>query len=103
MDDGLKIILEGLRDEGAATRSAVATLAAGVHRADLASQRVETRLIEVLDRLSELDDIDDRISRMEAKAQWVKAWSAGAAAAVVAVFGVLAWIAQHLPALAVID
>lgn len=41
-----------------------------------------------------------RIAKIERSAAWVRAWSAGAAAALVAVFGALVWVGARLPALA---
>ena len=103
MDDGLKMILEHLQDEGAATRGAVASLASSIHRAELTSQRTETRLVEVLDRLRQCDTdhraIAHRLEAVEAKAEWVKAWSAGAAAVTLAILGGIGWIASNMPAL----
>ena len=103
MDDGLKMILDNLQDEGIATRSAVAALASSVHRSEMATQRTETRLVEVLDRLHQCDrdhrDIAGRLAAVEAKAVWVKAWSAGAAAVTLAILGGIGWIASNMPAL----
>lgn len=101
MDSGLKMILENLQDEGAATRSSIAALASSVHRAELAGQRTETRLTEVLDRMKQ-GDVDHRalarrLDAVEAKAAWVKAWSAGAAAITAAILGGIGWLMSHMP------
>lgn len=41
--------------------------------------------------------LDQRIAHIERQAAWVRAWSAGAVAVVVAVFGAIAWVAVRLP------
>lgn len=103
MDDGLKMLLDNLQDEGVATRASVAALASSIHRTELASQRVETRLVEVLDRMRQGDAdhrrLADRLEAVEAKAVQVQAWSAGAAAVTVAILGGIGWIASHMPTL----
>lgn len=61
--------------------------------------RVEARLDEVLNRLEELDAMSDRLDKAESDIAWVRAWSAGAAAAAVGLFGAITWIATKMPAI----
>jgi hypothetical protein len=63
----------------------------------VAVARIEEHLVAIVDQLAEVEDLDGRLTEVERSANWVKAWSAGAFAAVVAVFGALSWIAANLP------
>lgn len=92
---------EGMRD-----------LAENIADVAASSGRIEEQMLSVSTRLNDLRADHDltvaRISKTEAamyrriigiekQAALVKAWAAGAAAAVVGIFGALAWVASMLP------
>lgn len=83
MTDEMKMVLEQLRSDS--------------DRARNAHERIEAQLSVIASRLDEVDDLADRVVKVERAAAWVRAWSAGAAAAVMAVFGALTWIMAHMP------
>lgn len=65
---------------------------------DLSDVRVAVARIEEQLKGLGREDVEGRLEQVERDIAWAKAWSAGAFAAVLAVFGVLSWVVAKMPA-----
>lgn len=92
---------EGMRD----LAENIADVAASSGRIEEQMSSMSTRLNDLrkdhdltVARISKTEEaMYRRISGIEKQAAWVKAWSAGAVGAILAVLGAVGWVAAHLP------
>lgn len=116
-DDSLRQMLAQFSADLREGREYMQSLAHDVASVGGTCMRIEEKLAHLADRLAELRKDHDRvvveitrtdqamlrrISAIEKQAAWVRAWSAGAAAVVLAVGGALAWAIAKMPGIVTI-
>lgn len=105
-------VLANLADEMREGREVAQSLARNLSIVSGTCMRIEQQISNLSERLDELREDHDRvcieiaqtdraiaarISKIEKQAAWVRAWAAGAAAAVTGMLCILGWVASRLP------
>ena len=104
MTDELYLLLESVAREQQTQRAHVQAIADNVNAMCTTCARIEGQLSTIAERLDDhslrLKEECLKVAEIQRGAAWVKAWSAGAAAVLVAMFSTMVWACARLPEIA---